>query len=215
MAKMLLKRVINPTIDGGPLKSTIRRIATSIAGTYQQKKDTSEDRLMRALYTAAANHLGSHAIGQLIASEPERQTQATDDLNHLLFAAAMLGSLTTLEVMLSRGARVNSASEYFGSPLQAAAVHGHHDMVLYLLERGANVNYVCNVRRGTALRSASRRNSTSVVRLLLDPLYGLKTSGLDYHNAVKDAAHGGEVSIEKNDLRIQAECTIRSSIDGL
>ena len=97
-------------------------------------------------------------------------------------------------MLLSKDAQVNSASRYFGTPLQAAAGQGHYEMVLHLLKHAENGNYVCDVD-GTALRSASRRNQESVVRLLLDSAYKLEILGVYYENAIMDAVNSGHTEI--------------------
>lgn len=61
------------------------------------------------------------------------------------------------------------------------------DDVLYLREN--------NRKEGTALRSASRRDYKQVVRLLLDPVYKLNSSGVDYENAVMDAVRADHVDM--------------------
>lgn len=190
MTKLLLKRVENPRIDENPLILAIRRTAESINGTYRQHIDLPKDGVKYILCTAAVNHLGSRRTAQLMASSCQGQIQATHDPNDLVTAAALLGSLEALEILLSKGAEVSSVSKYFGTPLQAAAAQGHHETALCLLEQGADIDYV-------ALRSASRRDHKPVVRLLLDPVYNLKSSGADYENAIMDAAHAGHTDMVK------------------
>ena len=82
--------------------------------------------------------------------------------------------------LLSKSARVNRISEYFGTPLQAAAGRGDQEMVLYLLKLGANARYLCRYdvpfrpeayrEEDMALRSATRRDFITGVRLFLNPV---------------------------------------------
>ena len=92
-----------------------------------------------------------------------------------------------------------------------------------MLKQGADVNLLCGddvlfrseayCEEGTALRSATRRNHDSVVRLL-NPVHNLETSGVDYENAVLDAAYAGHTEMVRlllewgrftNQLKLQYE----------
>ena len=224
MSKLLLKRVDNPSINDNLLILVIREIAELTFDVPGQNLKLSKDGIKSLLCTAAVCHLGSLKTAQLMASESYEQTQTVHLLNHLLTATTLLGSLERLDALLSKGAPVNSVSEYFGTPLQAAAGRGHQEMVLHLLKQGADVNclYGDDVlfrpeayrEEGTALRLATRRNHDSVVRLLLNPVHNLKTSGADYENAIMDAAYAGHTEMVKlllergsftNQLKLQYE----------
>ena len=203
MAKLLLKRIHKTKIDTNPLLSTIDRTAQLMKDEHQLHTDVPKDGIMGSLCMAAVIHLGSTKAAKQMISESDGRTQSTDDLMNLLTAAAFLGNLSMVKSLLSRGANVNSRSEYFGAPLQAAIDQGHYDIVLLLLEQGADVNYVggyghihahvCGDR--TALRAASCRNRRSIILLLLEPRYSLKTSGIDYENALLDAAYAGHADL--------------------
>ncbi|KAK4697503.1 hypothetical protein P7C71_g600, partial [Lecanoromycetidae sp. Uapishka_2] len=135
----------------------------------------------------------------------KEHTPAPDDHHALLIGTALVGQPKSLENLLPKNADVNTVSRYFGSLLQAAAARGSHEMVQSLLEHGADVNAVCgddvlfrreNFREeGTALRSASRRDHRQIVQLLLDPVYKLKSSGVEYENAIMDAVHAGHTEM--------------------
>ena len=205
MSKLLLKRVDNPSINDNLLILVIRELAEMTSNIPHEVLKLSKSGIKYLLCTAAVCHLGSLKAAQLMASESYDQTQTINVLNHLLTATALLGSLERLDVLFSQGALVNSVSEYFGTPLQAAAGQGHQEMVLYLLKQGADVNFLCGDdvlfrseayrEEGSALRSATRRNHNLVVRLLLDPVHGLKTSGADCENAIMDAAYAGHTEM--------------------
>ena len=205
MSNILLKRVDNPSITDNLLIQVIRKIAESTFDVPDDHRKLSKNGIKYLLCTAAVCHLGSLKTAQLMTSESYEQTQTIHVLNHLLTATAFLGSLERLDALVSKGALVNSVSDYFGTPLQAAARRGHREMVMHLLKQGADVNCLCGDdvlfrseayrEEGTALRSATRRNHDSIVRLLLDPVHGLKTSGADYENAIMDASYAGHTEM--------------------
>ena len=205
MSKLLFKRVDNPIISDNLLILVICELAEMTFNIPHEVLKLSKSGIKYLLCTAAVCHLGSLKTAQLMASESYDQTQTINVLNHLLTATALLGSLERLVILLSKGAPVNRVSEYFGTPLQTAAGQGHQEIVLYLLKQGADVNILCGDdfvfrseayrEEGTALRSATRRNHNLVVRLLLDPVHGLKTSGADYENAIMDAAYAGHTGM--------------------
>ena len=208
MSGLLLRNFDNSRFDDNPLMSALRRIAESIISIFHGKHiELPKEGIKSILCTAAVNHLGSRGAGHLMALQSYGQTQTTHGTDDLLTAAALLGNIKVLEAVLFTGVEITSVSKYLGTPLQAAAAQGHLEMVLYLLKRGVDGNYVCGddvlfgresfSDKGTALRSASRRDRRMIVRILLWPAYNLKCSGTDYENAVIDAAYAGHTDMVK------------------
>ena len=205
MSRLVLNRVENPCLKIDPLATTIRHTVEAMIEFYNGK--LSKHKLNYLLCTAAVCHLGSRRTAQLMASESYKPTRTADGPINLLTLTALLGSLEILDILLSKGAQLKCVSKYFGTPLQAAAGQGHYEMVLHLLKHAADVNYVGGddvlwkreafMEKGTALRSAARRNHGSIVRLLLDPTHNLKTSGADYEYAIMDAVYAGHTEIVK------------------
>ena len=98
--------------------------------------------------------------------------------------------------MTRKGVDIETNSVYFGFPLRAAAEQGHFNVVRFLLEHGAHVSneggYAsCCRTEDTALKAASRRGDNNIVRLLLDPKYGLQTAGAAYDDAILAAVYRG------------------------
>ena len=205
MSKLLLKRVENPSVNDNLLILVIREIAKLTFNVPHEDQKLSIYYINHLLCTKAVCHLGSLKTAQLMASESHEQNPKILILHHFVTATALLGSLDTLDKLLSKGAPINTISEYFGTPLQAAAGRGYQEMVLHLLKQGADLNCLCGDdvlfraeayrEEGTALRSATQRNHDSVVRLLLDPVHNLKISGVDYENAIMDAAYAGHTDM--------------------
>ena len=201
MVKMLLMMVNNTRINKNPLILSIRRTAQLTEERDHNELDVPEGTITSALCTAAVMHLGPIEAPNMMVSGSNVCAQTTDDLTNLLTAAAVIGNLNMVKTLLSQGAGIDSESEYFGTPLKAAVIHGQYEVVQTLLGQGANVNYVGGYGHGrgdgTLLRAAVCRDHGSIVRLLLEPKYDIKTSGIDYENALIDAAFTGGADIEQ------------------
>ena len=199
MAKLLLERFNSISSDRNSLLSSIHNTSRLLKDGYQQRMDKPMGDIIQALCTAAVFHLGSKATGIRIGEEFNECAQSGDDLESLLTAAALLGNLDLVKSLLGRGTNVNNISKDFGSALQAAVAQEQYQMVLFLLDRGADVNYVGGDgywgEGGTALQTASCKGYGSIVRLLLNPGYKLKTSGVYYEKALLNAARAGHTDL--------------------
>ncbi|KAL1984028.1 hypothetical protein VTN96DRAFT_9625 [Rasamsonia emersonii] len=148
--------------------------------------------------------------------------QTSDAPEHLLSPAAYVGDVSLVEGLLAQGVDVNAGSNVFGKPLFAAASAGHLDIVRLLLARGADaddgayprtedderrllesgdsqesteLHITCTRRLATALDAAAIGGYEEVVRLLLQPEFGISRSTYSYRAAIIKAARGGNANV--------------------
>lgn len=143
---------------------------------------------------------------------------------HLLSAAAYVGDVAVVEGLLAQGVvYVNAGSNVFGKPLFAAASAGHLDIVRLLLARGADADdgaypgtedderllLESGYDKESIERSIARRDMSvyttldaaaiggheEMVRLLLQPEFGVSRSTYSYRAAIVNAARGGNANV--------------------
>jgi hypothetical protein len=134
-----------------------------------------------------------------------------------LQAASWGGHTEIVQLLLSGGADVNAHGGYFGNAIKAASYRGCADVVQLLLDGGANAdaqgrNCVSALHHaspanfvdmfddrvgyhGNALRAASHRGHTEVVRLLLDRGADVNAQGEWFGDAIKVASTMGHTEV--------------------
>ena len=122
--------------------------------------------------------------------------------HELLAVAAFIEEKKLLKAILQAGADVNGESDTFGTPLKAAAMQGNLDIAQLLIEYGADVNLTSGYDHDfygrsewTALRACAKRGHIAMVRLLLEPSFGLSTSSYCYESALISATRASYVEI--------------------
>ncbi len=200
LAKLLLLRLNSAPSEEAPHLYAIDRIAQRVQEFSPGCIDIPQSSIREALLAAAVFHQGPLNAVKMIISDSRTCERSEDVSTHILAAVAFLGKLDIVASLLREGVDVNTNSEYFGSPLRAAAGRGHAQVVWLLLEHGASASNVggraayCH-GEDTALQAASRRGDEAIVRLLLEPNYGLQTAGVAYDNAIMEAVRLGHANV--------------------
>jgi len=118
-----------------------------------------------------------------------------------LCAAAAMGNVGLVLRFLEKGVEMNVVDGYFRTPFEQACKNGHYETAHLLLERGADFNLgmgrrggPLNVNRGP-LFLACLHGHTDIVRLILEPKYGLHPRTSIIRSAILPAIQGGHLDL--------------------
>ncbi|KAL2007052.1 hypothetical protein VTN00DRAFT_8490 [Thermoascus crustaceus] len=206
--------------DNNYLVCTLGRVVDEFVAKYEG--DEQHERKLEISLTvsrAAAQYLKLYAFDQ---SSRLGIGQTSHAPEHLLSAAAYVGDVSVVESLLARGVDVNAGNNVFGKPLFAAASAGNLDVVRLLLARGADADdgvyprtedderlmetaynswglemhiACCEEGVRTALDAAAIGGYEEVVRLLLQPEFGVSRLTYSYRHAIVNDAHGGNANV--------------------
>lgn len=207
---------------------TIRRCVEWIA--EQESAANRRQQVCHTLSRSAILHCGRplRAAGTLYGytdcQRREGLGQSDQAPEHLLAAAACVGSTSLVQTLLDQGADVNGESDLFGTPLVNAARGGHLLLVRLLFEKGADSNCASlelteeeigdegflvhfpgrlnrfHLRKDgrapfSPLSAAASAGHTEIVQLFLSPEFRLSRSSCYFFQALSLAAEGGHFSI--------------------
>ncbi|OJJ06000.1 hypothetical protein ASPVEDRAFT_45425 [Aspergillus versicolor CBS 583.65] len=207
---------------------TIRRCVEWIA--EQESAIDQRQEICHTLSRSAILH-GGRPLRAAVRLNPYTDYQSREGLRqtdqapeHLLAAAARVGSTSLVQRLLDQGADVNGESDLFGTPLVNAARGGHLLLVRLLLEKGADsdcaslelteqeigdelflddfpgrLNSMSPIKEERApfspLSAAAFAGHMEIVQLLLSPQLRLSRSSCYFFQALSLAAEGGHSSI--------------------
>ncbi|KAF8538048.1 ankyrin repeat-containing domain protein [Trichophaea hybrida] len=200
-----------------PVLSAICRAAKALSVHGQQ---TDQQRLenTRAVCEAVALHLSAPDVLSLLAGSSPHSFSDAGDIQIAFSAAIIHGNIPEIHTLLAKGADVNYNVNhtYFSRPLQLATAQGRLDVVQILLDHGVDVHALAGVNadympyksdakairlvsylssNGSALRVACLAGHGHIVHALLQPRYGIATSGLEYEAAIMAATRGGHADL--------------------
>ena len=199
-AKLILHQIERRSTQNSHLLNRIAQTHLSVMKHEDLLEGPENDRMF-ALCRLSSIHLGNSQAQQLIYSVVDEPSAFPAEPHELLTATAFLGEMKFLKALLQAGADVNGESNSFGTPLKAAVIQGNLDIAKLLIQLGADVNRVsgydgyCDKYRGSALLACAKRGYFAMVRLLLEPSFGLATSGQDFENALICSTRASHVEV--------------------
>lgn len=107
------------------------------------------------------------ALEALLAKEPRRATEADEQGEQPMHAAAANGHVAVIDVLLKHGASPNARCTGGGTPLTMAVFYGSVPAVQRLIAAGADVDE-CDDLGMTALHASIARGNVDVARALLE-----------------------------------------------
>ena len=124
---------------------------------------------------------------------------AEEDHNAPLHIAADRGSLAIIKYMVRHGARINVLDDYGSTPLTISIFNDSFPAATFLLKNGADPNFISKNQHAQAipLFTAIKRNSPSMVKMLLDRGADFKIEGFDDLTPLQFAACSGNLEILK------------------
>jgi ankyrin repeat protein len=124
---------------------------------------------------------------------------AVEDHNAPLHMAADRGSLAVIKYMVRHGAEINVLDDYGSTPLTISIFNDSFPAATFLLENGADPNFISKNQHAQAipLFTAIKRNSPSMVKMLLERGADYKIGGFDGRTPLQFAACSGTLGILK------------------